>query len=119
VDIASLSRPVDWRDEESSDIPVDPFPEDELDSKPSDVEMSVMELWDDVAGLAISMWAVCPLLSMNFHFPRSRTRPTPHWIKFRSTKCDPPVMEYSQRPFSVWVALHVLTWARSTVSASG
>ena len=55
---------------------MDPFSEDELDAEPSDVETPVMELWDDVTGLAISMWAVCPLLLINFHFPWLLTQPT-------------------------------------------
>jgi len=65
-------------DEESWDILVDPSLEDESDSKPPDIEVSVMELWDDIAGLRISVWAVGPLLSMNFHFPQSRTQPMLH-----------------------------------------
>jgi len=50
IDITSSRQ-----NEEASNIPVDPLLEDELDPKPADVEMSVMELREDVAGLAISM----------------------------------------------------------------
>ena len=77
VDMASSSR-LGNRSGEPSDVLVDPSLEDELDSEPSGVEVPVVELWDDIAGLAISMWAVCPLLSTNIHFPRSRIRPTLH-----------------------------------------
>ena len=52
--------------------------DDESDLGLPGVEASVMELWDDVVGLAISMRAVGPLRSTNLHFPRSRTRPTLH-----------------------------------------
>jgi len=76
VDIASLSRLGDRCKVESPwAIPMDSSLE-VSDSKPSDVEMSMMELCKDVAGLAISICAVGPLLSMNF--PWSRIRPTLH-----------------------------------------
>ena len=52
--------------------------DDESDLGLPGVEVSVMELWDNVVGLAILMWAVGPLRSTDLHFPQSRTQPTLH-----------------------------------------
>jgi len=93
--------------------------DDESDSDSSDVEKSVMsEDRDDDGGLAISMCAVGPLLSMNVQCPRSWMRPTTQKIVFRSAKCgEGLIVEYSQKPSSFSVASQVLMCARRMVSA--